>query len=149
MKIAIGCDHGGIVLKDAVIEYLKSHNIEVEDYGTFSGESVDYPDYALLAANAVASGSADKGIVLCGTGIGISICANKVNGIRCALCHDEFTAEMTSRHNNANMLAMGGRVIDSGTAVKIVDKWLNSPFEGGRHSIRVEKMMAIEKAQKV
>lgn len=144
MKIAIGCDHGGFVLKDSVINYLEEQGIEVQDFGAYSTASVDYPDYALPVAAAVASGRADKGILMCGTGIGISICANKVNGIRCALCHDEYTAEMTARHNDANILAMGGRVVDCDTAVKIVKTWLETPFEGGRHCGRIDKMMNIE-----
>lgn len=144
MKIAIGCDHGGFVLKEPVISYLEEQGIEVQDFGTYSTDSVDYPDYALPVAAAVASGKADRGILMCGTGIGISICANKVNGIRCALCHDEYTAEMTARHNDANILAMGGRVVDADTAVKIVKAWLDAPFEGGRHYVRIGKMMDIE-----
>lgn len=145
MKIAIGCDHGGFVLKDPIIGYLEEQGIEVQDFGTYSTDSVDYPDYALSVAAAVASGKADKGILMCGTGIGISICANKVNGIRCALCHNEYTAEMTSRHNDTNVLAMGGRVVDADTAVKIVKAWLDTPFEGGRHCARIDKMMDIER----
>lgn len=144
MKIAIGCDHGGFVLKDSVINYLEEQGIEVQDFGTYSTASVDYPDYALPVAAAVASGKADKGILMCGTGIGISICANKVKGIRCALCHDEYTAEMTARHNDANILAMGGRVVDCDTAVKIVKTWLETTFEGGRHCGRIDRMMNIE-----
>lgn len=144
MKIAIGCDHGGFVLKDSVINYLEEQGIVVQDFGTYSTASVDYPDYALPVAAAVASGKADKGILMCGTGIGISICANKVKGIRCALCHDEYTAEMTARHNDANILAMGGRVVDCDTAVKIVKTWLETTFEGGRHCGRIDKMMNIE-----
>lgn len=144
MKIAIGCDHGGIVLKPVVEEVLKKNNIEVVDFGCYDENSVDYPDYALKVAEAVSQGKADKGIVLCGTGIGISIAANKVKGIRAAVCHDLFTAQMCAQHNNANILAMGGRVVDKELAAKMVQIWLDTPFEGGRHCGRVDKITAIE-----
>ena len=145
MKIAIGCDHGGVAIKAAVLQVLKDNGIEVEDFGCFDGASVDYPDYALAVAEAVSAGKADKGIILCGTGIGISIAANKVKGIRAAVCHDTFTAQMCSQHNNANILAMGGRVVSAELAAQMTQVWLNTPFEGGRHSIRVEKISEIEK----
>lgn len=144
MKIAIGCDHGGFVLKADIVELLKSRGIEVDDKGCYDESSVDYPDYALAVAREVSEGRCDKGIVLCGTGIGISIAANKVKGIRCAVCHDEFTAKMCSAHNNANILAMGGRVVDPDLAVRMVAAWLDTPFEGGRHEKRVAKIMAIQ-----
>ena len=144
MKIAIGCDHGGIVLKDAVLEVLNEKNIEVEDLGCYNTDSVDYPDYALKVAEEVSQGKADLGIILCGTGIGISIAANKVKGIRAAVAHDLFTAEMCKRHNNANILAMGGRVISPDLAKQMVKIWLESEFEGGRHTNRLNKIAAIE-----
>lgn len=144
MKIAIGCDHGGIVLKPAIEDLLQSRNIEVIDFGCYSTDSVDYPDYALKVAEAVSKGEADKGIILCGTGIGISIAANKVKGIRAAVAHDLFTAEMCKKHNNANILAMGGRVVDIDTAVNMTKLWLDTEFEGGRHEGRIAKITAIE-----
>ncbi len=144
MKIAIGCDHGGIVLKDAVLEVLNEKGIEFEDLGCYTTDSVDYPDYALKVAEEVSQGKADLGIILCGTGIGISIAANKVKGIRAAVAHDLFTAEMCKRHNNANILAMGGRVISPELAKQMVKIWLESDFEGGRHLNRVNKITAIE-----
>ena len=144
MKIAIGCDHGGIVLKPSIVEVLKKRGVEVEDFGCYDESSVDYPDYALKVAEAVASGDCDKGIVLCGTGIGISIAANKVKGIRAGVVHDEFTAEMISAHNNANVIAIGGRVVSPENAAKMVAKWLDTPFQGGRHEGRVAKITAIE-----
>lgn len=143
MKIAIGCDHGGFVLKPAIVDTLKKREIEVIDCGC-QGESVDYPDYALKVAELVSSGQADKGIVLCGTGIGISIAANKVKGIRAAVCHDEFTAQMCAEHNNANIIALGGRVLGVEKAVKMVEIWLDTEFGGGRHAGRVDKITAIE-----
>lgn len=144
MKIAIGCDHGGIVLKPAIVEELNKRGIEVEDFGCYDENCVDYPDYALKAAEAVSSGKCDKGIVLCGTGIGISIAANKVKGIRAGVAHDEFTAEMISAHNNANVIAIGGRVVTPKKAAKMVAIWLDTPFQGGRHEGRVAKITAIE-----
>ncbi len=144
MKIAIGCDHGGIVLKPVVEEVLNKNGIEIIDFGCYDEKSVDYPDYALKVAEAVSQGQADKGIILCGTGIGISIAANKVKGIRAAVCHDLFTAQMCAQHNNANILSMGGRVVDKDLAAKMVQIWLDTPFEGGRHVGRVDKITAIE-----
>lgn len=148
MKIAIGCDHGGITLKDSIVNYLEERGVKIEDFGTFGTESVDYPDFAYKVARSVADGKADKGILMCGTGIGISIAANKVNGIRCALCHNTETARLTALHNDSNVLAMGGRVIDSDTAVNIVKTWLDTPFEGGRHINRINKISEIEKKEK-
>ena len=144
MKIAIGCDHGGIVLKDSVLEVLKEKNIEVIDTGCFDTSSVDYPDYALKVAELVSSGEVDSGIIMCGTGIGISIAANKVKGIRAAVCHDMFTAEMCKRHNNANILSLGGRVISPKLAKDMVRIWLDSEFEGDRHINRLNKIKDIE-----
>lgn len=144
MKIALGCDHGGIAIKPSVVKVLKANGIEIEDFGCFDTSSVDYPDYALKVAEAVSQGKADKGIILCGTGIGISIAANKVKGIRAAVCHDLFTAQMCSQHNDANILAMGGRVVSEELAAQMTQVWLDTPFEGGRHSGRVDKITQIE-----
>lgn len=144
MKIAIGCDHGGIVLKPAVKQVLEDNEIEIIDMGCFDAKSVDYPDLALKVAEAILQGDADKGIILCGTGIGISIAANKVKGIRAAVCHDLFTAQMCAQHNDANILAMGGRVIGKELAAEMVQVWLDTPFEGGRHTGRVAKISEIE-----
>ena len=142
--IAIGCDHGGIGIKNAVIAYLKEKEIEYTDFGCYTGESVDYPEFAYKVASAVARGEAKLGIICCGTGIGVSMAANKVKGIRAAVVSDEFCAEMTRRHNNANILCMGGRVIDEEKAVKLAAIFLNTDFEGGRHSKRVDMITAIE-----
>ena len=149
MKIAIASDHGGYQLKEEIKKYLEGRNIEVVDLGTNSEESVDYPIYGKACGEAVMSGKADRGIVCCGTGIGISIAANKVKGIRAAVCTNEFCAEMTRRHNDANILAMGGRVIDEKTAVKLADIFLNTPFEGGRHLERIQQIAAIENGEKL
>lgn len=144
MKIVIACDHGGLRLKNIVIEDLKENGYTVEDFGTYNEESCDYPDFAGKAAKAVASGDYDKGIVICGTGIGVSITANKVRGIRCGLVHDVFSAKATREHNDTNMLAMGQRVIGEGLALEILHTWLNTKYEGGRHDLRIRKMMAYE-----
>lgn len=145
MKIALAADHGGLNLKNAIKRHLLAQNYEVEDFGTDTTDSCDYPDYALPAAEAVAAKKCDMGILVCSTGIGVSIAANKVNGIRCAHCHDTYCAEFTRRHNDANMLAMGEKVIGEEYALKIVDIFLNTKFEGGRHQRRVDKIAAIEK----
>ena len=138
MKIAVASDHGGFALKETVKKHLLERDIEVLDLGTDSEDSVDYPKYGQLCGQTVASGQADLGIVICGTGIGISIAANKVKGIRAALCSDCFSAEATRLHNDANILAMGGRVVGPGLAVKIVDTFLNTPFSGEeRHRRRI------------
>lgn len=144
MRVAIGCDHGGIVLKSAVLETLQEYGAEVEDFGTYSEASVDYPDYALKVAEAVASGKFDCGVIMCGTGIGISIAANKVKGIRAAVCTNTFMGEMTKRHNNANIIALGGRVITPDEAKAIVKAWLTAEYEGGRHQNRLDKISQIE-----
>ena len=144
MKIAIGCDHGGYLLKQDVLIWLEEHDIDVEDFGCFNRDSVDYPAYGEKVGRAVASGEADFGIVICTTGIGISIAANKVKGIRCAHCTDVLSAEMTRRHNNANVLAMGAGVIGANMAERIVDTFLATEFEGGRHERRVNLISAME-----
>ena len=143
--IAIASDHGGYPLKEHIKAYLAAKGITCEDFGTDSTESCDYPNFGKAAAQAVADGRCDRGIVICTTGIGISISANKVKGIRCALCGDVLSAEMPRRHNDANMLAMGAAIIGSMTAERIVDVFLDTPFEGGRHARRVGLMMDIEK----
>ncbi len=144
--IALGCDHGGINLKRAIIEYLDKNNIEYKDFGCYTDDSVDYPIYAYKVATAVANGEFEKGILCCGTGIGISIAANKVKGIRAAVVSNEFGAEMTRRHNNANILCMGGRVTNEKDAVKFADIFLNTPFSGDeeRHIRRVQMLKDIE-----
>ena len=145
MNITIGSDHGAVALKDEVKMVLKEYeDIKVTDVGTFGTESVDYPDIAEKVCADVTSGKADLGIVLCGTGIGISIAANKVKCIRCALCKDVYSAKKAREHNNANVLAMGGRVLGFGPAGEIVRAFVESSFEGGRHARRVNKIMAIE-----
>ena len=142
--IAIACDHGAYALKEAVKAHLLEAGYEVKDFGTNSLDSCDYPDYAAPAAQCVASGECEKGIVLCTTGIGVSITANKVKGIRCALCSDLLSAEMTRRHNDSNVLALGAGIVGKNLALAIVDKWLTTPFEGGRHQRRIDKVMALE-----
>lgn len=145
MKIALGCDHGGFIAKDAVIYYLASKGYEVVDFGTNSDESCDYPDYAIPVSNSVASGECDKGILICGTGIGMSICANKINGIRCAHVTDEFSAKATRQHNDTNIIALGARITSVENIVKLVDIFLHTDFEGGRHTARIDKIMQLEK----
>lgn len=146
MKLAIGSDHAGFDLKAEIIQYLKEFpHIEVDDRGTYTNDSVDYTDLALRVAEAVASGDAQRGIVICGTGIGISIAANKVPGIRAANCHDKYTAQMCREHNNANILAFGSRVISSETAKEMVKVFLETDFANDRHSRRVDKITEIEK----
>ena len=144
MKIAVACDHGGLNLKKAVIAFLEKNGHEVKDFGTYTTDSCDYPDFALLAAESVAKGDCDRGILICGTGIGISIAANKVPGIRCAHCHDVFSAKATRLHNDANMIAFGERVIGQGLMLEIVSAFLTTDFEGGRHVGRIAKITAIE-----
>ena len=144
MKIAVACDHGGLQLKRALVRYLTSKGHEVIDFGTDTEESCDYPDYALPAAEAVAAVRCERGILVCGTGIGVSLVANKVPGIRCAHCHDTYSAKYTRLHNDANMLAFGQRVIGEGLMEEIVDVFLSTDFEGGRHQRRLDKLAAIE-----
>lgn len=148
MKVAVGCDHGGFILKDAVISTLEELGAQVVDMGTYSTESVDYPVYGKKVADAVANGECDLGVVMCGTGIGISIAANKVKGIRAAVVTDEFMAEMTRRHNNANIIALGGRVITPEKAKSLVKAWYTVEFEGGRHQKRIDMITQIENEQK-
>ena len=146
MKITIGSDHGAVQLKEEVKMVLKEYgDVEVTDVGTFGTDSVDYPDIAEKVCGDVVSGKADRGIVLCGTGIGISIAADKIKGIRCALCNDVYSAKMSRQHNDANVLAMGGRVMGFGPAGEIVRAFVEGKFEGGRHERRVNKIMALEK----
>ncbi|MDK2879536.1 MAG: ribose 5-phosphate isomerase [Thermoanaerobacteraceae bacterium] len=144
MKIAIASDHGGFELKREIIRFLEQKNIPYKDFGTFSTDSVDYPDVAIPCAEAVARGEFTRGIIICGTGIGVCIAANKVKGIRAALCHDTFSARMSRMHNDANVLTMGGRVIGPGLATAIVEEWLKSDFEGGRHKRRIDKISHYE-----
>lgn len=142
--IALACDHGAYDLKEAVKAHLAEKGLQVKDFGTYSTDSCDYPDFAAAAAKAVAAGECEKGVVLCTTGIGVSIVANKVKGVRCALCTDTLSAEMTRRHNDTNVLAMGAGVVGKNLALAILDKWLETEFEGGRHQRRVDKITALE-----
>lgn len=144
MKVAVGCDHGGYVLKDAVVCVLNELGAETVDLGCYGTESVDYPEFGLKVAKAVQSGECDLGVVMCGTGIGISIAANKVKGIRCGLCTNAFMAEMTKRHNNANVIALGGRVVSPDEAKDIVRAWYTAEYEGGRHQKRLDMIDDIE-----
>ncbi|CAM4155052.1 ribose 5-phosphate isomerase B [Paenibacillus alkaliterrae] len=145
MKIAIGADHGGYSLKEVVVPFLQSLGHEVVDVGCSCEQSVDYPDYALPVCDLVTSGQAERGILICGTGIGMSIAANKVRGIRCALVHDLFSAQATRDHNDSNVLAMGERVIGPGVAQEIIRIWIETPFSGGeRHAGRINKVKQIE-----
>lgn len=145
MRIGLGCDHGGYNLKIEIIKHLESKGIECVDFGTNNAsDSVNYPEYGEAVANAVAGKEVDYGIVCCGTGIGISLAANKVPGIRCAVVSDVFSGKMSKAHNNANMLSLGERVLGRGLALEIVEAWVNTEFEGGRHSNRVDMIKAIE-----
>jgi ribose 5-phosphate isomerase B len=144
MLVAIGSDHGGFRLKEEIKELLAEENITFKDFGTYSAESVDYPDIAKQVGEAIVSGEYTKGILICGTGIGIGIAANKIKGIRAALCHDVFSAKMTREHNDSNVLTMGERVIGPGLARMIVSTWLSTEFIGGRHAKRVEKISQLE-----
>jgi len=144
LRIALGSDHGGFQLKKAIKEYLDQQGIANQDLGTYNAEAVDYPDYARQVAEAVAGGACDRGILCCGTGIGVCIAANKVPGIRAALCHDTFSARAAREHNDANILTLGERVIGAGLALDIVATWLAAEFNGGRHARRVGKISAIE-----
>ena len=147
MKIAIGCDHGGFELKELVKAHLIEKGCEVEDFVCYSKESVHYPEFGAKAAHAVASGECSFGVVICTTGIGISISANKVRGVRCALCSEPWSAEMTRRHNDANMLAMGAGAVGPNLAMRIVDAFLGAEFEGGRHAVRVGMIEDIEEGR--
>ena len=142
--IALGSDHGGLALKRHVMDYLDQHQLAYKDYGCYTADSCDYPDFGRAAAEAVASGECDRGIVICTTGIGISIAANKVKGIRCAHCADSLEAEMTRRHNDANMLAIGAGFTGKNLAERMVEVFLSTDFEGGRHARRVNKLNAIQ-----
>ena len=145
MKLAIGCDHGALTLKNALVERLTAQGHEIKDFGTYTADSCDYPDFAAPAARAVASGECEKGIVLCTTGIGVSITANKIPGIRCALLSDVISARMTREHNDTNMMALGAGVVGQTLAFQIVDTWLTTEFSRGeRHQRRIDKMMALE-----
>ena len=144
--IAIGCDHGGYELKQKILAHLRQRGLEYRDFGCDSTASVDYPVYGKAVAHAVASGECEKGVVICSTGIGISIAANKVRGIRCALCSDPLSAEMTRRHNDANMLAMGAGMVGPNLAERIVEVFLHTDFEGGRHARRVGLITEMEEA---
>lgn len=145
MKIAISSDHGGNNLRKEMVNLLNEMGIEYQDFGPHTDDSVDYPDYATPVAEAVVKGEADRGILICGTGIGMSIAANKVKGIRCALVHDVFSAKATRGHNDSNVLAMGERVVGGGLAREIARTWLTEEFEGGRHEKRVQKITDLEK----
>ncbi len=144
MKIAIGCDHVGFILKPLIISHLKSRGVEITDKGTHSENRTDYPIYAEAVARAVASGEADLGILICGSGIGISIAANKVHGIRAVVCSEPYSAKLSRQHNNTNVLAFGSRVIGAELAKMIVDEWLNAEFEGERHQTRVNMITQLE-----
>ena len=143
--IAIGCDHGGYELKEHIIKHLENSGYEYKDFGCFDENSVDYPDIAKLVCNSINEKESDCGILICGTGIGISIAANKIKGIRAAHCHDIYSAEMTKRHNNSNVICMGGRVIGRELAFGIIDAWMCAKFEGGRHQQRIDKICELEK----
>ena len=147
--LAIGSDHGGFALKQAIMQHLDSRGEQYKDFGTYTEASCDYPDYGRAVAKAVASGEYQYGIIICGTGIGISITANKVPGIRAALCGDCFSAEATRLHNDANILAMGGRVIDAPTAVRLTDIFLNTGFDGDRHARRIAQITKIENGEEL
>ena len=150
MKLAIGCDHGGFELKEEVLKFIKTiANIQVSDFGPAGGESVDYPDFGAKVSAAVANGMVDRGILICGTGIGMSIVANRYPKVRAALCHDHFTAQMSREHNDANILVMGERVIGKGVAIDIVKTWLETEFAGGRHQKRLDKIRSIEQTIKL
>ena len=147
--IALACDHGGFDLKEAAIEVLKELGLEYKDFGTHDRKSVDYPVYGARAARVVSSGECDRGIILCGTGVGIGITANKVPGIRCVTCSDPLSAELGRRHNNANMLSMGARIIGPELAKCIARAFLTAQFEGGRHALRVEMLSALERGEEI
>ena len=149
MKIAIGNDHGGVELKQHLMKYLREQGIEVVNLGADTTEATDYPIYGERVARAVVSGECDRGIVICGTGIGISISANKIHGVRCALCSEPVSARLARQHNDANIVAMGARTIGPVMAESIVDVFLNTEFQGGRHQIRVDKIMKLDRGESV
>lgn len=142
--IAVACDHGGIILKDAIIKRIREKGYEVHDFGTYSTESCNYPDYAEPACRSVIAGETVAAVLICGTGIGMSLVANKIHGIRAACCSEPYSAQMTRRHNDANVLCMGARVVGEGLAIEILDAFLDNHFEGGRHAERVAKITEIE-----
>ena len=142
--VALAADHGGYELKEAIRKHLDEIGIAYKDFGSYTGEACDYPDMAEAACRAVVAGECDKALLFCGTGVGISMSANKIRGIRACCCSDAFSAEYTRRHNDANALCMGGRVVGPGLGVYLVDLFLNTPFEGARHQRRIDKMMALE-----
>ena len=144
MKIAIGCDHGGLEHKNAILEHLKSRNFEVLDFGIYEAHSVDYPEIAVKVSNSIVNKEALLGILVCGTGIGMSLAANKVKGIRAAACSEHFSAKYTRLHNDSNILCLGGRVIGVGTAIELVDLFVDTKFEGGRHQRRIDLITEIE-----
>ncbi len=143
--IALACDHGALELKEAIKAHLEARGLEYKDFGTYTKDSCDYPDYGAAAARAVASGACEKGIVCCTTGIGISIAANKIKGVRCALLHDHMSARLTRQHNDANMMALGAAVTPPMMAMELIDIFLDTEFQGGRHQRRVDKLTALEK----
>lgn len=142
--IALGADHAGVKMKASIIEHLESKGLKCHDYGTYDETSTDYPDYAKRVGEAIINGTAERGILICGTGIGISISANKIAGIRAALCGDTFSAHLSREHNDSNILCLGARVVGIGLALDIVDSWIAAAFEGGRHQRRVDKIHALE-----
>ena len=142
--VALAADHGGYELKEAIRKHLDEIGVAYKDFGSYTGEACDYPDMAEAACRAVVAGECDKALLFCGTGVGISMSANKIRGIRACCCSDAFSAEHTRRHNDANALCMGGRVVGPGLGIYLVDLFLNTPFEGGRHQRRIDKMMALE-----
>ena len=145
MKIALGCDHGGLEHKNAIGEFLKENGFEVVDFGIYEQVSVDYPDIAKKVCESIQKGETERGILVCGTGIGMSIAANKYKGIRAAACSEHFSAKFTRLHNNSNVLCLGGRVVGVGTAIELADLFVNTEFEGGRHQNRIDKITEIEK----
>jgi ribose 5-phosphate isomerase B len=147
MRVALGADHGGYELKEVILKHLEAQGLEVQDLGTYTADAVDYPKYGSAVGNAIVKGEADVGIVICGTGQGIAICANKIPGIRAAVCSETFSARMAREHNNANVLALGARVIGTGLALDIVDIFLKTEFSGGRHARRINLIADIERGK--
>ena len=142
--IAIGSDHGGFELKNKIVKWLLDNGYDIKDFGVYENKSVDYPDIAEVVCKSITSGECDRGILVCGTGIGISIAANKIKGIRAAVCGDIYSAAMTKRHNNANVITLGGRVVGEDVGIEIVKAWLTNEFEGGRHQNRIDKITNLE-----